>query len=327
MSSSERGSPRAQRVRSNSLTPLLTAQTPVVQTTVPAQSSAEAQGGHAPLPTVVPSSARAAPAQSLEDVRINVANLASDTASGRRSPPRQRSLSDSQQPSQASYRRLADEARGNVQEQRAAPSDRGVSRPRIAAEFLDGGAALTSVPVFSGAVGMGRGALSGLLWGGSAITSGVDDYRQGSRLGVFGDVLSGVAGAADTVNSVFNYVSSTAHDTFAQVSAGAGYVSNAAWAVSGVLSSAQAIRNLRSGAQSTLSSGLQLAGGALNTVGALAGFEATRQAYEDPVGGNSTSWGFASAAAWTVGSAFTALGNHLAVRNQSTVRQPDLEEG
>lgn len=317
--------------------PTLPAQ-PLVLSSPPGSPSHSAQD--APSLSPPPPISSVVPSDSVQGALSNAVDLAARTVGARQSassplsPPLSPTVSRRASLSQpllapTESTSLLPAPRGSVQASDLAPSPpsgpKRVSKSRVAAELLDLGAAVASFPVGSGAVGAVRGAASGATWLGSAAFSGVDNHRERSAVGGAADLFSGVAGAADTVNSVFNYLSSSAHDTFAQVGAWGGYVSNVSWATSGLISTAQAIGNLTTGAQSRAASLLQLSGGLLNTAGAAAGFEATRLTAEDPSDTRATYWGIASAAAWTFGSLATIAGNHLAVRSQNTARQPDLE--
>lgn len=221
--------------------------------------------------------------------------------------------------------------------QRVAPGP--LPKSRQAAQYLDLAAAVASTPVFSGKASAVRGAASGVLWSTSAGLSAYNNqqdvnarHEQGLSTGAMGvsnrvaDTSGFIAGASDAASSVFNYFGSSS-SWAATASTATAYASNAFWGVAGAVGFGQGIANWRDAGKDKLASGLQVAGGFLNMVGAGFGAAAAQRQSADSNDPTATYYGYASAAAWTLGSVATIASNHLARRAENTQFARDLESG
>lgn len=221
--------------------------------------------------------------------------------------------------------------------QRVAPG--GLSKSRQAAQYLDLAAAVASTPVFGGAASAARGATSGALWSTSAALSAYDNqqdvrdrHARGESTGAMGnsnrvaDASGFLAGASDAASSVFNYFGSSS-SWAASASTATAYASNAFWGVAGAIGFGQGIANWRDSAKSKVASGFQIAGGLLNVAGAGFGALAAERQSADANDPYATYYGYASAAAWTLGSVATITSNYIARREENTRFARDLEGG
>lgn len=212
-------------------------------------------------------------------------------------------------------------------------------KSRQAAQYLDLAAAVASAPVFSGKASAVRGAASGALWSTSAGLSAYNNqqdvkarHEQGLDTGAMGvsnrvaDASGFIAGASDAASSVFNYFGSSS-SWAATASTATAYASNVFWGAAGAVGFGQGIANWRDAGKDRLASGLQVAGGFLNMVGAGFGAAAAQRQSADSNDPTATYYGYASAAAWTLGSVATIASNHLARRAENTQFARDLESG
>jgi hypothetical protein len=234
---------------------------------------------------------------------------------------------------------LSAQPRLNVQDdsglQRAAPG--GLPKSRQAAQYLDLAAAVTSAPLPWAVPNAVRGVASGALWSTSAGFSAYNNqqdvrerHARGDSTGAMGwsnraaDVSSFIAGGSDATSSVFNYFGS-APGWAATASTVTAYASNAFWGVAGAVGFGQGIANLRDASKNKLASGLQVAGGLLNMAGAGFGAAAAQRQSADSSDPTAAYYGYASAAAWALGSAATIASNHLARRAENTRFAQDVE--
>lgn len=215
-----------------------------------------------------------------------------------------------------------------------------LSPDRKRAQYLDLAAAVTSAPYPIGTIpGALRGVASGGLWAASARYSSRDNEqavaeREARNEGVgrmgwsnrVADASSAIAGVSDAASSAFNAFGSS-HGWAATASTATAYASNAFWGAAGAIGFGQGVANWRDAAKSKAASGLQMAGGFLNMVGAGFGVAAAQRQSADPNDSTAAYYGYASAAAWTLGSAATIASNYLAVRAENTRRVSDVESG
>ena len=219
--------------------------------------------------------------------------------------------------------------------QRAAPS--GLPKSRQAAQYLDLAAAISSTPVPGTTLNAVRGFASGALWSTSASFSAYNNqqdvrarHAQGEGTGPTGvlnrvaDASSFVAGASDATSSVLSYFG-TSPGWAATASTVTAYASNAFWGVAGAIGTGQGAYNLFQSGKSKAASGLQVAGGLLNIAGAGFGAVAAQRQSADSNDPTAAYYGYASAAAWTLGSVATIASNHLARRAENTEFAPDVE--
>lgn len=211
---------------------------------------------------------------------------------------------------------------------------------RKRAQYLDLAAAVTSAPYPIGTIpGALRGVASGGLWAASARYSSRENEqavaaRQAANEGVgrmdwsnrVADASSAIAGVSDAASSAFNAFGSS-HGWAATASTATAYASNAFWGAAGAIGFGQGVANWRDAAKSKAASGLQMAGGFFNMVGAGFGMAAAQRQSADPNDSTAAYYGYASAAAWTLGSAATIASNYLTVRAENTRRVADLERG
>lgn len=222
--------------------------------------------------------------------------------------------------------------------QRAPATEQSADRRR--AQYLDLAAAVTSAPYPIGTIpGALRGVASGGLWAASARYSSRDNEQavaerqvRNEGVGAMGwsnriaDASSAIAGVSDAASSAFNALGSSPGWAATATTATA-YASNAFWGAAGFIGIGQGAVNWRDAAKSKAASGLQMAGGFLNMVGAGFGMAAAQRQSADPNDSTAAYYGYASAAAWTLGSAATIASNYLAVRAENTRRVGDVESG
>lgn len=219
--------------------------------------------------------------------------------------------------------------------QRVAPG--GLPKSRQAAQYLDLAAAVTSTPVPGTALNAVRGFASGALWSTSAGFSAYNNqqdvrarHAQGEGTGANGvlnrvaDASGFVAGASDATSSVFSYFG-TSPGWAATASTATAYASNAFWGVAGAIGTGQGVYNWFQSGKSKVASGLQVAGGLLNIAGAGFGAVAAQRQSADSNDPTAAYYGYASAAAWTLGSVATIASNHLARRAENTRFAHDVE--
>lgn len=219
--------------------------------------------------------------------------------------------------------------------QRVAPG--GLPKSRLAAQYLDLAAAVTSAPVPGTTLNAVRGFASGALWSTSAGFSAYNNqqdvrarHAQDEGTGANGvlnrvaDASSFAAGASDATSSVFSYFG-TSPGWAATASTATAYASNAFWGVAGAIGTGQGVYNWFQSGRSKVASGLQVAGGLLNIAGAGFGAVAAQRQSADPNDPTAAYYGYASAAAWTLGSVATIASNHLARRAENTRFAQDVE--
>lgn len=219
--------------------------------------------------------------------------------------------------------------------QRVAPG--GLPKSRLAAQYLDLAAAVTSTPVPGTTLNAVRGFASGALWSTSAGFSAYNNqqdvraqHARGEGTGANGvlnrvaDGSSFLAGASDATSSVFSYFG-TSPGWAATASTATAYASNAFWGVAGAIGTGQGVYNFFQSGRSKVASGLQVAGGLLNIAGAGFGAVAAQRQSADSNDPTAAYYGYASAAAWTLGSVATIASNHLARRAENTQFAHDVE--
>ena len=219
--------------------------------------------------------------------------------------------------------------------QRVAPG--ALPKSRQVAQYLDLAAAVTSTPVPGTALNAVRGAVSGALWSTSAGFSAYNNqqdvrarHARGEGTGANGvfnrvaDASSFVAGASDATSSVLSYFG-TSPGWAATASTATAYASNAFWGVAGAIGTGQGAYNWFQSGKSKVASGLQVAGGLLNIAGAGFGAVAAQRQSADSNDPTAAYYGYASAAAWTLGSVATIASNHLARRAENTQFAQDVE--
>ncbi|GLU35679.1 hypothetical protein Busp01_55210 [Trinickia caryophylli] len=179
-----------------------------------------------------------------------------------------------------------------------------------AVDALAAGASLAASRVSSGSVASTvTGAVSGLLWGGSAAMSEAGNTQPASRLASAANLLNFGAGALSTA-AVFNTDSTQTN---------LGYASSAAWGLSAFTSMAHAAFDTT---RNKVSRGLQMASGVANLAAAGLSAASVRASSQEDTA--SAAWyGTASSLSWMAGAAL-AYGSARTASNSSAHNMPPV---